>query len=341
MPKSENQKYKALYVAKYLLEYSDADHFVKTRDIIDYLESECGIVSERRSVYRDIAALRDVFGMDIEGGQGGRFCLASRQFDFDELCLLAECVYATKFISERQAKNLVSTISEFASSFQAEKLEQEVFLCDRIKSSQRGTMAIISTIREAMATKRNGKAHSAQKIVFKYLKHTLQPNHETTYRRGGADYIVSPYKLLINEGNYYLLGYDDSVREIRTYRIDRMENVHLCDEPREGENLFESLNIESYVRRVFGMYGGETKRVTIRFVNKLLDTAVDRFGSDGSAHYLSDGDNHFTVSAEVDISRQFFGWICGFETDATIISPPEVVEQMKQFVDSIANCYRS
>lgn len=120
-----------------------------------------------------------------------------------------------------------------------------------------------------------------------------------------------------------------------------MENVHLCDEPREGENLFESLNIESYVRRVFGMYGGETKRVTIRFVSKLLDTAVDRFGSDGSAHYLSDGDDHFTVSAEVDISRQFFGWICGFETDATIISPPEVVEQMKQFVDSIANCYRS
>ena len=125
MPKSENQKYKALYVAKYLLEYSDADHYVKTRDIIDYLESECGIISERRSVYRDIAALRDVFGMDIEGGQGGRFCLASRQFDFDELCLLAECVYATKFISEKQAKNLVSTISEFASSFQAEKLEQE------------------------------------------------------------------------------------------------------------------------------------------------------------------------------------------------------------------------
>lgn len=152
---------------------------------------------------------------------------------------------------------------------------------------------------------------------------------------------LRPCDIVRDGDRYYLIGYDDSVREIRTYRIDRMENVHLCDEPREGENLFESLNIESYVRRVFGMYGGETKRVTIRFVNKLLDTAVDRFGSDGSAHYLSNGDNHFTVSAEVDISRQFFGWICGFETDATIISPPEVVEQMKQFVDSIANCYRS
>jgi len=56
-------------------------------DIIDYLE-DLDITAERRSVYRDIYALRDIFGMDIEGGQGGRFKLMSRQFDFEELQLI-------------------------------------------------------------------------------------------------------------------------------------------------------------------------------------------------------------------------------------------------------------
>ena len=67
MARSENQKLKTLYVAKYFMENSDENHSVAAADIIDYLEEECGITADRRSIYRDIAALRDVFGMDIEG----------------------------------------------------------------------------------------------------------------------------------------------------------------------------------------------------------------------------------------------------------------------------------
>ena len=72
MSKSEKQKLKTLYVAKFFLENSDENHAVSAGDIIDFLKEECGIAADRRSIYRDIAALRDVFGMDIEGGQWGR-----------------------------------------------------------------------------------------------------------------------------------------------------------------------------------------------------------------------------------------------------------------------------
>ena len=98
MAKSENQKVKTLFVAKYFLENSDENHPITAGDIVDYLKEECGIVAERRAIYRDIAALRDVYGMDIDGGQGGRYRLLSRQFEFDDLRLLAECVHAAKFI---------------------------------------------------------------------------------------------------------------------------------------------------------------------------------------------------------------------------------------------------
>ena len=62
MAKSENQKVKTLYVAKYFLENSDENHAVTAGDVVDYLKNECGIEAERRAIYRDIAALRAAAG---------------------------------------------------------------------------------------------------------------------------------------------------------------------------------------------------------------------------------------------------------------------------------------
>ena len=173
MPKSENQKLKTLYVAKFFLENSDENHAVTANDILDYLREECSIEAERRSIYRDIAILRDEFGMDIDGGQGGRYRLLSRQFEFDNLRILAECVHAARFISASKAKELVSTIGELGSMYQAESLQHEVFLIDRVKSTQKGTLNIISTINAAMAKKQDGKPREPQKISFKYMKHMI------------------------------------------------------------------------------------------------------------------------------------------------------------------------
>ncbi|MBD5162450.1 MAG: WYL domain-containing protein [Oscillibacter sp.] len=341
MAKSENQKVKTLFVAKFFLENSDENHPVTAGDITDYLKNECGIESERRAIYRDIAALRDVFGMDIDGGQGGKYRLLSRQFEFDDLRLLAECVHAAKFISAPKAKDLVSTIAEFCSSYQAEELQREVFLCDRVKTTRKDILLIIGIIQSAMSTRENGKPKPPQKISFKYLKYTLQNGKTQVERRRGAAYKVSPYKLLINEGNYYLLAYDDKAQDMRTYRIDRMKEVKALDEPREGEEAFAAIDMETYTRRVFSMYGGPQKRVSVRFINPLLDTAIERFGTAPDVFYRPDGERHFVVTADVEISDQFFSWVCGFRKKAKIINPPDVVENMQKFLKDISDRYET
>lgn len=341
MAKSENQKVKTLFVAKYFLENSDENHPVTAGDITDYLKNECGIEAERRAIYRDIAALRDVFGMDIDGSQGGKYRLLSRQFEFDDLRLLAECVHAAKFISAPKAKELVSTIAEFCSSYQAEELQREVFLCDRVKTTRKDILLIIGIIQAAMSTKENGKPKPPQKISFKYLKYTIQDKNTQVERRKGAAYKVSPYKLLINEGNYYLLAYDDKKQKIITYRVDRMKEVKALDEPREGAEAFAAIDMETYTRRVFSMFGGEQKRVSVRFINPLLDTAIERFGTASDVFYRPDDERHFVVTADVEISNQFFAWVCGFGKRAKIIWPSDVVEDMKEFLSGISGMYET
>lgn len=339
MAKSENQKLKALYIAKYIMEYSDENHDFTATDIAQFLEDEYEISAERRSIYRDLDALKEVFGFDIESRQGGKYRLASRQFEFDDLRLLAECVDAAKFISAAKAKELVSMLSELCSMYQAEQLESETFVCNRAKTTQKGTLNIISTIRAAMAKKLDGQPHTPQKITFKYLKYNIDDVHTQVERSKGKTYKVSPYKLLINDGNYYLLAFDDHAQDMWTYRIDRMKDVKAIGEPREGTEAFAAIDMETYTQRVFSMYGGKQQRVSVRFINRLLDTAIERFGTGKDVFYRPEDENHFVVTADVEVSDQFYGWLCGFGKRARIITPASAAEEYKAHLDKISTMY--
>jgi len=340
MPKKENQKLRVLYIAKFFYEYSDENHSVSSRDIIDYLEEEYNIVTDRRTIYRDIAALRDGLGLDIEGGQGGRYRLLSRDFELDDLRLIAECVYAAKFISEPKAKELVETISCLCSHYQAEDLCGDVFLCDRIKSTQKGTLTIISTIRRAMATYWDGLPHTPQKVSFLYMRRSKVEDKNTPKPSyWGRRFIVSPYKLLLNDGNYYLLAYADNVRGMRTYRIDRMKDVRLEHGPRVGAAEFEKINIAKYVRQTLFMVSGEVKQISILCDNDLLDMIIDRFGTGPDVFYRPEGKRQFVVTMEVAITGHFFGWLCSLGTKAKITAPKSVSDEAKAYFEKLANCY--
>ncbi len=45
---------------------------------------------------------------------------------------------------------------------------------------------------------------------------------------------------------------------------------------------------------------------------------------------IPDGDGHFTVTAKIVVSSQFFAWLFGFGTRAQILSPASVAEAYRQ-----------
>ena len=229
-------------------------------------------------------------------------------------------------------------VCEFVSEHQAITIKHDALLTDRVKTNNRSVINNISTINEAMSRELDGQRHSPEKISFKYLKSTINDVSQQVERRKGNSYIVSPFKLLINDGNYYLLAFDDKSQEIRTYRVDRMKKVERTGEPREGSQAFLAIDLKNYTRRVFSMYGGHTEHVRLRFVNSLLDTAIERFGT-SDVSYAKTDDKHFTVAAEVEISDQFFGWLLGFGKRVKILSPQPIVEEFAAYLDKIREMY--
>lgn len=135
MPRSSNQKLKLLYVMDYLLHQTDEAHPASTRQILEYLEAQ-DIAAERKSIYDDIDALR-LFGMNIEQNESkrsGGYYVASRNFELPELKLLVDSVQSSRFITHRKTASLIKKIEKLASSYEAQLLQRQVYVTNRIKT---------------------------------------------------------------------------------------------------------------------------------------------------------------------------------------------------------------
>lgn len=367
--KQNNQRLKCYLVYKYLMENSDENHCVSAEEIAAYLIETMGIMAERRSIYKDIDeinkvlyALRhglaiDEVEQDIEENEDEdwravvydgskskkgyyvkyRFYDIEEEYDLNDIRTIAACLYSAKFITEAKAKEYVNIITKtLVSAEQAKEIKYDALLVDRGKTTNRKVFESVQTIYAAMRIATGKEKHTPEKISFKYVSATLKG--DTIERRHGERYVVSPFKIIINDGNYYLIAFDDKKAAARTFRVDRMKEIKLTGTPRDGEEVFRSIDWNTYAKQQFGMYSGKKERVTLRFINMLLDTVIDKFGRE-NLYYQKIDDNHFSVQVEVAVTDQFFGWLCGFGKRVKIISPPPVQEKFVKFLDNIKNNY--
>ena len=189
-----------------------------------------------------------------------------------------------------------------------------------------------------MSTKLDGKSHKPEKIQFKYLKYSIDDMEQQIERRKGETYIVSPFQFIINDGNYYLLAYNEQRKAIWTYRIDRMKDVRRTGVPREGDEAFQQIDIRTFAQRTISMYSGKQETVTIRFIMSLLDTAIEQFGKKNVIYKKVD-DHHFNMIATIDISNQFFAWLLRFGTSVRLLSPASVVDDFNNYLEKIRKMY--
>ena len=325
MAKSASQKRKLLFVMKLLLERSDEAHPIPMPQLLDALEAQ-GISAERKSVYDDLEVLRD-FGLDIIKGPAGYY-VGQREFELPELKLLVDSVQSSKFITQRKTLSLIRKIESLASVHDARELQRQVYVRNRVKSMNESVYYHVDEISAAISADRA--------IRFRYFEFTV--SKERRFRRQGESYEVSPFALLWDSENYYLLAWDDEAGALRHYRVDKMTDIRAAGSPRKGKAAFAEVDMSAYTQHVFGMFGGEQRQVRLRFANHLAGAVLDRFGRE--LILVPDGDGYFIINVSAVVSPQFFAWVFGFGLEAEILSPPDVREQFAEEAAAIAAKYR-
>ena len=324
MPKGPNQKLKLPYLMRYLLRESDEKHPVTVAQMIAELE-RLGVSAERKSIYDDLEALR-LFGLDIVQ-EHGQYYVGGRDFELPELKLLVDSIQSSKFITEKKTLALIKKLEGLASVYDAQLLERQVYVRGRVKSMNESVYYNIDEISDAVNRDRA--------IRFRYWE--ITPDKQRRYRRGGAWYEVSPFALIWDDENYYMLAWNAAAGELRHYRVDKMAQIEALEQPREGVEAFRALDMSQYTQRVFGMFAGQTQRVKLRFADRLAGAVVDRFGRD--TILTPDGEGRFTVTLELAVSPQFFAWVFGFGTEAEILSPEAVRREAAATARAIAGLY--
>ena len=321
MPKRERQKLKLLYLAEWLRRDTDEEHGLTAAELLQRLEGE-DIRAERKSIYDDIRILTE-YGMDIVNARGpqGGYRLVHREFELPELKLLVDAVQSSKFLSERKSRALIRKLESLTSRWEAQRLQRQVYAVGRVKSKNENIYYSIDTIHTAIS--------SDKQIAFRYVEWTMEKSPR--YRRGGAIYERSPYALVWDDENYYLVAYDHTASppDIRHYRVDRMENLRILDTPREGREVFEGMDLAQYAQHTFGMFGGEAREIELRFAARLAGVVLDRFGKE--TIFLPGEDDTFRVYVRAVVSPQFMGWLAGFGPEAKLMGPPEVQEEYVAF----------
>ena len=327
MARARNQKAKLLYLLQLLEARTDENHRVTMEDILSYLEAN-DISAERKSIYADIETLKN-FGYDIvfQKGKDGGYFLASRTFELPELKLLADAVQASRFMTSKKSAELIGKLEQLTSKNEAVKLRRQLYVANRSKAVNETIFYSVDQIHEAIAAN--------VKIRFQYFEWSVEKKMQL--RRDGQYYHVSPWRLLWDDENYYLIAYDDRDQIIKHFRIDKMLNVGLLEEAREGKTSFDNFDLARYSRKTFGMFAGESKDITLKCENHLAGVMIDRFGQEATMRKLDE--NYFQIRAEVAVSPQFFGWLTGLGTGVTIEKPESVKEAYDEWLRSILAKY--
>ena len=139
--KQNNQKMKPYLVMQYLLKYTDENNPITGEDLAAVLMEDYGINAERRSIYRDIEEINKAIIMleqdcDIETAEEilaedgyneeklilknkRGFYAKRRNYDVNDIRLLAECIYSAKFLEKSQSNFLIDVICELVNELES------------------------------------------------------------------------------------------------------------------------------------------------------------------------------------------------------------------------------
>ncbi|MFT3951265.1 MAG: WYL domain-containing protein [Oscillospiraceae bacterium] len=321
------QKQKLLTMRQIFWEKTDEAHALTGKQLIDLLAAE-GISAERKTIYDDIATLADS-GMDIvtvKEGHANRYYLADRTFQEEELYVLADAVASSKFLTQKKSTELIRKLQTLTNVYKAPKLRRTVYVANRVKSFNESIYYYISTIHDAIASKND--------IEFQYYEYNINKKRQLKHR--GEVYRVSPYYLIWQNDNYYLICYCPKHDSITHYRIDRMNNVAMVDATRRTLTLGEA-ELARRMRATYEMYSGESIPLIMEFDKSLMNVVVDRFGE--SVFTGRKTESTFTVHVDVQISPTFWGWLFTFGKHARVIAPVFAVELAKKRLTEIMESY--
>ena len=335
-----------------LRKYSDVNHRLSQKEIADLLQSDYGVTAERKAIRRNILGLMEC-GYEIEYTESLRmvpnpitgkseesylwsdFYLV-RDFTDAELRLLIDSLLFSKHIPYSQCKELVEKLEHLSSKYFRAHIRHIHTMPDTQPTNQQ-LFYTIEILDEAIS--------AGKKVSFSYLDYGTDKQQYRRRRPDGSlrEYVVSPYQMAAKEGKYYLICNHDRYDNVSNYRVERIADIRLLDEPVKPFATLEGsdgkrLDLSKYMAEHIYMYAGGNTHVKFRIVREMIGDVLDIFGP--TVRFCEETDSHVCVIADVN-ERAMLQFAKNYGPDVLILEPERLVKTMREDTERLMKSYKS
>lgn len=318
-----------------LRRYSDADHRLSQKDIIDILQTEYEMFADRKAIKRNLMNLID-FGYNLEFSESVRRnkdgeeeviytdWYLERDFSDAELRLLIDSLLFSKHIPYSQCKELIEKIEGLSNRYFKSKVRHVRNLpVDQPQNAE--LFYTIEILDEAIERNRQ--------VVFHYGDYGTDKKLHLRERKDGKprEYLVNPYQMVATNGRYYLIANVERHDNISHYRVDHIRDIEITDTPakpqRKVEGLENGLDLPKHMAEHVYMFAGESQRVIMRTTPGMAGELIDWFGSGVT---FSD-ETETSVIAHVTANLQAMRfWALQYAPYVTVLAPQSLVDTVKE-----------
>lgn len=337
-------------ILEILRKYTDENHTLSQKEILEILEKEYEMKAERKAIRRNIQNLIDM-GYEIEYSESIRRMpnpktkeieentitsdyYMVRDFTDGELRLLIDSLLFSKHIPYNQCKELVQKLEGLSNIYFKTHVKHISTMPENLPQNPE-LFFTIETLDEAISKKR--------KVSFHYLEYGTDKKQYKKCREDGTirEYVVSPYQMAAKDGKYYLICNYDKYNDVSNYRIDRIKDIRILeDRAKPFENLEWAnglrLNLADYMAEHIYMYSSKNARVKFRIVKAMISDVIDIFGMD--VRFMNETDTHVDVSARVT-EDAMFQFAKSYAPDVLVLEPQRLVDRLREDAKKVLEAY--
>lgn len=174
--------------------------------------------------------------------------------------------------------------------------------------------------------------HYKTKIKFEYWKYGITNKLEEIIVSTPK---VSPYAIVYDKQEFYLIGIKEGQSDFYHYRLDRIRNLEVLTEKIEIEK--SKRQIQAFAESTVEMFGGKKEEVEADINNMLLDTVLNQFGR--NITIIKKNENEFKMLVNTN-PKGFKMWAMRNIDLVEIIKPDSLRNEMKDIINKAKEKYK-
>ncbi len=314
-------------IKEILEKYSDENHPLTQKKIIDLLQKDYNITCERKAVARNIAKLQEM-GYDIQAGRKGVYLL-DKEFIESELRLLIDSVMCSRHINPKHSQDLIGKLTRLGGVGFRSYAEHIKYIANWDKSCNLDFFLNIEIFHEAINTNRQ--------VAFLYNKYGID---KKLHPKSKEKRIVNPYQMLLHNQRYYLAGNDSRYSDLLFYRIDKITKPQLLDTQRRPLKSLPGLEKGLDLGRMIAchpyLYVDAVQDIVIGCAPYMVDEIIDWFGMHFKVKRISDERIEVTIEAS---PKAMLYWLMQYGENVELLAPIALREELRGMLDKVVSKY--